>query len=242
MPWLQDLAGAWMFYTVLPSWPGLTPRFERIARFAPWLGALIGAIQLLCWWLFHQLGWSAWSCSAVVVALGIWLSGGLHHDGLMDTADGLGAGEERRLAAMDDSRVGASGVLALLMVVLVELAAMSELALHHPLALVLAPFWARVAPLWAMARFPYLRAQGTAGFHRRHGQPGWDAIPTLVCLPVLLALTGWEWLLVGGLAALLPAEWCGRRLGGHTGDSYGACVVLGQALSLVLMALVARLS
>ena len=150
----------------------------------------IGALQLLCWWLLDQLGWAAWSSSAIVLALGIWLSGGLHHDGLMDTADGLGAGEARRLEAMDDSRVGAGGVLALVMVLLVELAAMAELLPQHPLALLLAPFWARVSPLWAMARFPYLRDQGTAGFHRRHGQPGWDVVPTLVCLPLLLPL-GW---------------------------------------------------
>ena len=241
MPWLHDLAGAWIFYTVLPAWPGLTPRFERIARFAPWIGLVIGAIQLLSWWMLQQIGWTASSSSAVVVALGIWLSGGLHHDGLMDTADGLGAGAERRLAAMDDSRVGASGVLALVMVMLVQLAATAELVTHHPFALLLAPFWARVSPLWAMARFPYLRDQGSAGFHRRHGQPGWDALPVLVCLP-FLALAGWNWVPLGLLAALLPAECCGRRLGGHTGDTYGACVVVAEATFLLLMALACSLS
>lgn len=241
MPWLHDLAGAWIFYTVLPAWPGLTPRFERIARFAPWIGLLIGAIQLLGWWMLQQIGWTEWSSSAAVVALGIWLSGGLHHDGLMDTADGLGAGAERRLAAMDDSRVGASGVLALVMVILVQLAATAELVIHHPFALLLAPFWARVSPLWAMARFPYLRDQGSAGFHRRHSQPGWDALPVLVCLP-FLALAGWIWLPLGLLAALLPAECCGRRLGGHTGDTYGACVVVAEATFLLLMAVACRLS
>ena len=241
MPWLHDLAGAWIFYTVLPAWPGLTPRFERIARFAPWIGLVIGAIQLLSWWMLQQIGWTASSSSAVVVALGIWLSGGLHHDGLMDTADGLGAGAARRLAAMDDSRVGASGVLALVMVMLVQLAAMAELVTHYPFALLLAPFWARVSPLWAMARFPYLRDQGSAGFHRRHGQPGWDALPVLVCLP-FLALAGWNWVPLGLLAALLPAECCGRRLGGHTGDTYGACVVVAEATFLLLMALACSLS
>ena len=241
MPWLQDLAGAWIFYTVLPAWPGLAPRFERIARFAPWIGLLIGAIQLFVWWALHLIGWTAWSSSAVVVALGVWLSGGLHHDGLMDTADGLGAGAERRLAAMDDSRVGSSGVLALVMVMLLQLAAMAELVTHHPMALLLAPFWARVSPLWAMARFPYLRDQGTAAFHRRHGQPGWDAVPTVLCLP-FLALAGWVWLPIGLLAALLPAEWCGRRLGGHTGDTYGACVVLAEVSFLLLKAVAYRLA
>jgi len=39
--WLRDLAGAWIFYSVLPAWPGIAPRFERIARFAPCIGLVL---------------------------------------------------------------------------------------------------------------------------------------------------------------------------------------------------------
>ncbi|MEA5410639.1 adenosylcobinamide-GDP ribazoletransferase, partial [Synechococcus sp. BA-120 BA3] len=113
-PWLRDLAGAWIFYSVLPAWPAPAPRFERIARFAPWIGAVLGALQGLLWWalegrvpLLAQV--------ALVLALGLWLSGGLHMDGVMDSADGLAAGD-RCLEAMADSRVGASGVQALALV------------------------------------------------------------------------------------------------------------------------------
>ena len=48
--WLRDLAGAWIFYSVLPAWPWPQPRFQRIARFAPWVGAVLGALQGLLWW------------------------------------------------------------------------------------------------------------------------------------------------------------------------------------------------
>ncbi|MEB3266749.1 MAG: adenosylcobinamide-GDP ribazoletransferase, partial [Cyanobacteriota bacterium] len=51
--WLRDLAGAWIFYSVLPAWPNLAPRFQRIARFAPWIGALLGGLQGLVWWLLQ---------------------------------------------------------------------------------------------------------------------------------------------------------------------------------------------
>ena len=108
------------------------------------------------------------------MTLGIWLSGGLHHDGLMDTADGLAAGAERRLQAMDDSRVGASGVLALAMVMLIELAAMAELVPRVPMALLLSAFWARGVsalghgplplPAWIRARRAFIAAiAGRAG-------------------------------------------------------------------------------
>ena len=235
--WLADLAGAWIFYTVLPAWPWPQPSFQRIARFAPWIGLLIGALQGLLWSGLSRLGWPPEACAPCVVALGIQLSGGLHHDGLIDTADGLGAPEERRLEAMEDSRVGASGVLALVMVVLLQVAALIHLGPKAPIGLCLAAFWARVSPLWAMARFDYLRADGTAAFHRDHARPLWDALPTLLVVALLAGVVAPFPLLLGMVVAILVAQALGRRLGGHTGDSYGAVLVLTEMITLLGLAL-----
>ena len=273
--WLQDLAGAWIFYSVLPAWPGIAPRFERIARFAPWIGALLGALQALLWWLLEgRVPLLAQVC--LVLALGLVLSGGLHMDGAMDTADGLAAGE-RQLEAMADSRVGASGVQALVVVLLLRAGGLAALGPWAPWGLLWAAVWGRVAPLVAMARFPYLRERGSAAFHRRH----WAGLavelrPTLLLLmglllagvlltvsllPVLtlpvplglrpggdaslpLTIAPWSPLpttlliaLLGGLPAVGVPLWLGRRLGGHSGDSYGACVEWSDSLALLLMAL-----
>ena len=240
-PWLKDLAGAWIFYSILPAWPWPSPRFERIARFAPWIGGWLGSLQAGLWMLLVQLGWSFIAIAPLVLALGIWLSGGLHHDGLMDTADGLAAGRERRLIAMDDSRVGASGVLALAMVLLVEASALIQLDAQAPLVLIFAAVIGRAAPLWAMARFAYLReSHGSAAFHRLHGRPLWDGLPLLLVLALLVLLADLKLmpLLIGcGLAVLVP-ELLGRQLGGHTGDSYGASLVLAEAFTLLSGALV----
>ena len=235
--WLSDLAGAWIFYTVLPAWPWPQPSFQRIARFAPWMGLLIGALQGLLWSCLSGLGWPPAACAPCVVALGIQLSGGLHHDGLIDTADGLGAPVERRLEAMEDSRVGASGVLALVMVVLVQVAALIQLGPQAPMGLCLAAFWARVSPLWAMFQFDYLRVDGTAAFHRAHARPLWDALPTLLAVALLAGLVAPLPLLLGGPVAIVVAQSLGRRLGGHTGDSYGAVLVLTEMITLLSLAL-----
>ena len=235
--WLSDLAGAWIFYTVLPAWPWPQPSFQRIARFAPWIGLLIGALQGLFWSGLSRLGWPPEACAPCVVALGIQLSGGLHHDGLIDTADGLGAPEERRLEAMEDSRVGASGVLALVMVLLLQVGALIQLGGQAPIGLCLAAFWARVSPLWAMARFDYLRADGTAAFHRDHARPLWDALPTLLVVALLAGVVAPFPLLLGMVVAILVAQSLGRRLGGHTGDSYGAVLVLTEMITLLGLAL-----
>jgi len=254
--WLRDLAGAWIFYSVLPAWPWPQPRFARIARFAPWVGAVLGLLQGLLWWglegrvpLLAQV--------ALVLAAGLLLSGGLHMDGAMDTADGLAAGE-RLLEAMDDSRVGASGTQALALLLLLRTAALATLGAAAPVALVWAALWGRVAPLLAMARFPYLRPGGTAAFHREH----WAGLavelrPTALVVALLMVVllmvnpraagargiwagSGLGMAVLVGLAGLLPAMvvplWLGRRLGGHSGDSYGACVEWSEALALLLSA------
>ena len=72
--------------------------------------------------------------------------------------------------------------LALAVVLMLQITALLRLDDAAPLALVIAAFWGRMAPLWAMGRFPYLRADGTAGFHRRHARPAWDALPGLMAL------------------------------------------------------------
>ena len=248
--WLRDLAGAWIFYSVLPAWPWPEPRFRRIARFAPWVGAVLGGLQGLLWWGLEGRV-PPLAQVALVLAAGLLLTGGLHMDGAMDTADGLAAGE-RLLEAMEDSRVGASGAQALALLLLLRTAALASLATAAPLALPWAALWGRVAPLVAMARFPYLRPGGTAAFHREHWaglarelRP--TALLVLLVVVIHMAVAGWVVAGIGaskavlaGLAGLLPALvvplWLGRRLGGHSGDSYGACVEWSEALALLLSA------
>lgn len=244
--WLADLAGAWLFYSVLPLPPGLQPRFARIARFAPWVGLVIGLLEAGLWVLLAPLGPLAQA--SLVIAFGLWISGGLHLDGVMDTADGLAAGPERCLEAMEDSRVGASAVQALAQLLLLRLAGLAALAAAAPWALVWSAVWGRLAPLLAMQAFPYLRQgqSGSAAFHRRHWQ---GLLPEL--LPGLLLLVGLSvlalhqggpaWLGGLGLVPALLVPWrLGRRLGGHTGDSYGACVEWTISWTLLLAGLFSR--
>ncbi len=246
--WLQDLAGAWIFYSVLPAWPGIAPRFQRIARFAPLIGLVLGALQAALW-LASAVWLPAGARVALVLALALLLSGGLHHDGALDTADGLAAGP-RALEAMQDSRVGAAAVQAALLLALLRGAGLLCLAALPAavgaLALVWAAFWGRLAPLLAMHRYPYLRqapgAGGSAAFHRRHWRGlGRELLPALlVGVPLLAASVALRLpalALVGLLPALLVPWWLGRRLGGHSGDSYGACVEWGETLALLLTGL-----
>ena len=248
--WLRDWAGAWVFYSVLPAWPFIAPRFERIARFAPLVGLVLGGLQALAWGL--TAGWLPLAAQvALVLVLGVVLTGGLHLDGAMDTADGLAAGD-RCLEAMRDSRVGASGVQALVLLLLLRAGALVTLAAAAPWALVWASVWGRIAPLVAMGAFPYLRDNpgqdagpgqgGSAGFHRRHWAGfGQELLPALLLLGLLgpwSAAAGLPWQGWLGLVPAVLVPWgLGRRLGGHSGDTYGACVEWTGSWTLLLMAL-----
>jgi adenosylcobinamide-GDP ribazoletransferase len=225
---------------VLPAWPVIEPRFARIARFAPLIGLVLGGLQALLW-LATADRLPGGVRVALVMALALWLSGGLHHDGALDCADGLAAGPRRRLEAMADSRVGAAAVLAAVQLVLLRGAGLLCL-LELPrataaAALLAAAFWGRVAPLLAMQAYPYLRPGGTAAFHRHHWRGlGRELRPSLlVGLPLLCAAPAA--VAPGLLPTLVVPRWFGRRLGGHSGDSYGACVEWVEALALLFTGL-----
>ncbi|XGB42039.1 MAG: adenosylcobinamide-GDP ribazoletransferase [Nodosilinea sp. LVE1205-7] len=110
---LARLAGAILFYTRLPLPSGWQPSWEGIAALAPLVGLGLATMLALVDGGLDYGGMPRGIRSALVVGLWVWLTGGLHLDGAMDTADGLAVNDpDRRLVVMADSRVGAFGVLA----------------------------------------------------------------------------------------------------------------------------------
>lgn len=197
------------------------------------------------------VGWgAAFFFPPLVVAVLIWatglmLSGGLHLDGLMDTADGLASGgrAEEILAVMRDSRVGAYGVTAALTVVLLQIAALLGLLGLGPWRLggVLAAVGAlsRGAMAAALVVYPYCR---TAGLGRPFAGAGWRQLLGAAALAVGVSglVLGWPGLVLAALAVgilLVFGYLTVRGLGGLTGDTYGALAELEVTL-LLLSALI----
>ena len=122
------IAAAIAFYTCLPIPVTWTLEFEGIAKLAPFVGIFLGGLLGLVDWGFGALGMPVLTRSALIVGLAIALTGGLHLDGAIDTADGLAVPDpQKRLAAMQDSLVGAFGTMAAVMVLLLKTVALSEL-------------------------------------------------------------------------------------------------------------------
>ncbi|MEC8037744.1 MAG: adenosylcobinamide-GDP ribazoletransferase [Pseudomonadota bacterium] len=212
---------------------------DRAVWAFPVVGALIGAALWALLSLLSGLGFFHPLVVAVaVVAAGLLLTGALHEDGLADVADGLGGGDPaRRLEIMKDSRLGAFGVLALVLTVLLKAGVVFALAdpLKPGLAFALlvgAAGWSRALMTAIWAALPPANPGGLASVRPDMRQAAIALTLALGLLFILLLLPGTGFLLgaavlaavVAGLFALF-ARW---QFGGVTGDVCGAAQVLAE--------------
>jgi adenosylcobinamide-GDP ribazoletransferase len=247
----SQLGGALVFYTTIPlpqHWP---LEFSRIARWAPWIGLLIGGLVLGVNASLQTLPLSAFVRAVLVTAFWIYLTGGLHLDGVMDTADGLAVPDpERRLSVMSDSRSGAFGVMAAIILILLKVGAIAALSPTQSYALVIAPIWGRWGQVLAIARYPYLKAEGKGAFHRRNLKLPQDLWPSfillLVTLGIPIAIHPKDWPVWCGIAiagfciSWSVGAWLNHRLQGMTGDSYGAIVEWTEAFIICSVSLLTK--
>lgn len=223
-----------------------TPRaLASSAAFFPPVGAALGA-ALGGLGLLVEGALPPGPTAALLLTAGALLTGGLHLDGLMDTADGVLGGRtpERRLEIMRDSRVGAYGMIAAGLALLGQYACLAELGgRERLLGLVVALTLGRWAMALALGLFPAARADGLGAAHRAEGSPGPAALATLgalllVTLAAAASATGpaaSRAAVATGLALLVVlggGGWLSGRLGGLTGDTYGAICVLAETAAL----------
>ena len=197
--------------------------------------------------------------AALVVILLEAVTRGLHMDGLMDTADGIlsGAPRERALEIMKDSNVGAMGVVAAVLILVLKVAALGALTRADAAAPLLAGWCAaRALPALDVYAWPYARAAGTGEAFTRERTPGPVVMAgallaagvvatTLVTIAVDAAGAWYAGLVVALVAmvvALLVQAAVAKRLGGLTGDVYGLGIELAEAAALVAGCAIVRLA
>ncbi|WP_338421281.1 adenosylcobinamide-GDP ribazoletransferase [Acetobacter conturbans] len=245
-----DLLAALGLFTRLPlEW------LERIAapvdlRRSIWVWPLVGIAVGLVTAVVATLG-LAWNLPPLVAAIcavmtQLLMTGGLHEDGLADSADGLGGGRtaERRLEIMRDSRIGSYGALALGTCVALRVACIATLP---PAALIcclaLSGGLARTSLLVVMRWTPPARRDGMAAalFPLPVRLTGMTLFAVaLVTLLVLPSQEGAVVLMAALLATLLLRRTAMRSIGGFTGDILGAAAVLSELAALLVMVSFAR--
>ncbi|SEN36074.1 adenosylcobinamide-GDP ribazoletransferase [Paenibacillus sp. OV219] len=244
----------------IPAALPFTPQvLATSVAYYPLAGLVIGSIVAALTWVLDGLVPSMPAAVIVLIAMTA-LSGGLHVDGFMDTADGVLSNRprERMLEIMKDSRVGAMGVLAAVLLFLFKFSALYTLLAERPDWKAVAPLlalafgWSRLWIVAAMVLWPFARPnEGMASLFKevrlRHAAAALAVQLVIVCGVVVIfesAVDGiWLTLLVEALvmAALgsIVCIWLSRKLGGLTGDTYGAVSeIIEAALIFVVMMMV----
>lgn len=230
------------YLTIVPTsrraHAGLGELGAAVAWF-PVIGAALGAVLAVIDVVAARV-FPASIAAALIVAIWKLLTGGLHLDGLADCLDGLaGRDPAQRHAIMRDSRIGAFGVVGLILVLVLDVGAVGELA--HGVrwrALVAAPAVARAAPGLVGGLFAPARAAGQGAAFAAGLRPAAVVVALGVAIAVAAAVLGGVGivaLLVGIAAAVALAAFFARRLGGVTGDVLGAGVELAELLFLLTL-------
>lgn len=194
------------------------------------LGLIAGAIDLAA----LRLGLDPYLAAALAVGSLAWFTRGLHLDGLADLADGLGSGKPAAdaLVVMKKPDIGPFGVATIVLVLLVQVLATAQAG---PWALAVAAMTGRLAVTWACREgVPSARPGGLGDLVA--GSVGWPVAlgASVLTLGVSVALTWNVFPVVAGLvAAWVLLRRAVRRLGGVTGDVFGALVESATTAALL---------
>lgn len=236
--WLSRLPlGRWLPDPALP--------LTAVLWAFPVAGAVIGALAACVYGLAIWAGVPQLVAAILTLGAQIWLTGGLHEDGLADFADGMGGRtHEDRLAIMRDSRIGSYGVLVLIIVIGLRVALLAALPVWQAVAaLVAVAALSRSGMVTALSLLPPARADGLG---RTAGRPPRGAVLTAMVLgaiPALLCAGLGLWSIWWALAMIMACTFAqmavGRQalgsLGGQTGDVLGAIQQAGECAALLIL-------
>lgn len=238
---MKSFLVALKFLTNLPVSKNLEFQEETLAkstRYFPLIGILIGSILVGVNFLFSLI-FSPVIVSVIILISLIWITRGFHLDGFMDTVDGLfgGMNKDERLRMMKDVQIGSFGVIALVVLLLLKFTLILELSGQKlfPLILILMPALGRWSMVAAMPLYSYPRERGI-GFFTKFVRKKDVLIASIIMFVFaigLLRLEGLILLFSTFVFMLLITKLISRKIGGMTGDTYGA---LNEIIEVIILA------
>lgn len=235
---------ALQFLTVCPVKLKAMPTKQQNAQsllFYPVIGLLLGIILFAIASILHAV--PIVLLSSLILVVWIWLTGGLHLDGLADTADAWVGGfgdKERTLKIMKDPSCGPIGVLSLIMICLIKWSAIYVLLEKQVLLpLIVIPVLGRLTPLFLFITTPYVRENGLGSSITEYLSKPF-AILILALGLIVGSLFSWLGLIavcVTIFTVLYLRYKFKQRIGGMTGDTVGASVEIVEAMSILSFAI-----
>jgi adenosylcobinamide-GDP ribazoletransferase len=232
---------AWIFLTRVPAGDDPSPNMARAVPWFPVIGGVVGCMVGGVYVGAAEL-FATNAAAALAVGAGALVTGAFHHDGLADMADAFGGGwdREQRLEILKDSRHGTYGVMALVCVVITQVAALGSLGPAQGFAaLVTAHALGRAGAVGLMRAVPNATETGLgADYTERVGRA---AVTVGVMAGIAIgAIALGLWVGVAALAVFVAAALCGvlavRKIGGLCGDVLGAAEQLGETAVLLTAA------
>lgn len=226
---------ALMFYTRIPcpSWVDHSEEYlNQATRYFPLIGWIAGGLSALILYGLHFV-FPASVCVVLALAAGVLLTGAFHEDGFADVCDGFGGGwtSSRILEIMKDSRVGAYGVIGVVLLFALKIfasIALMELDLWFCIkSIVLAHVLSRFIPVTIMYTHEYAREDASSKVKPIAKKLSIKdfVISAIWLIPVFLWFQSWLMLLVlipAYLMKIYLAAYFKKWIGGYTGDCLGA--------------------
>lgn len=246
---MTSLLLALQFFTIVPVHKNLPMEKRQITgmySLFPSIGASIGAIS--CLLLYFE--WSPLMTGFGIVLLGILFSGGLHMDGFIDTSDAFFSYRDRvkRFEVLDDPRVGAFGVMAVVLLIVGKVIIVAEVLAtdtFHWVFVLLIPFFSRATLVMLFGLTRSAKDSGLAYFFKEKMDSSRLILATACNLFVGLFVIGW---LTNAMIALTFAvvfvlcicvfrNWVMKNFGGVTGDLLGASVEISEVILWITLLL-----
>lgn len=209
----------------------------------PVVGLLLGLVLAGANILLISLGFKQIATDVSAIILLIILTGGLHLDGLSDTADAILSrkNKDEMLKIMRDSRIGVMGALSLISIILLKISFLSSVNLPtKTTALILMCVLSRWSLVFAIFLFPYARSDGKAKVFTQGINSKITYLATAITLLIAvltLGLRGVLILVVTAMCVYLIGKFVTKKLGGITGDTLGAINELIEITVLFIICL-----
>jgi adenosylcobinamide-GDP ribazoletransferase len=237
---MKSLLLALQFLSVIPV------KFKRVNDkeivqsmvYFPVAGILLGLILCGINYLLSLLKLPSLSKDIILIVSLIFLTGGIHLDGLSDTLDAILSRKNRdeMLKIMRDSRIGVMGALGIVSIILLKISFLYSIDnAIKPISLILMCSLSRWSLVIAMFKFSYAREEGKAKIFTQGINLKIFILSTLIALICVFAiwkLKGLLLLAVTATCTYIIGKFVSEKIGGITGDTLGATNELMEGIIL----------